>query len=41
MHELVMPNQVKIKYVRAIAKVHPDKVCFVILDIDLHLADDL
>ncbi|CAE6423981.1 unnamed protein product, partial [Rhizoctonia solani] len=26
MHELVMPNQVKIKYVRAIAKVHPDKL---------------
>ncbi|KAG9109505.1 hypothetical protein FRC07_008319, partial [Ceratobasidium sp. 392] len=25
MHELVMPNQVKFKYVRAIAKVHPDK----------------
>ncbi|KAJ1309277.1 hypothetical protein OPQ81_004939 [Rhizoctonia solani] len=26
MHELVMPNQVKVKYVRAIAKVHPDKL---------------
>ncbi|CAE6355075.1 unnamed protein product [Rhizoctonia solani] len=26
MHELVMPNQVKIKYVKAIAKVHPDKL---------------
>ncbi|CAE6439829.1 unnamed protein product [Rhizoctonia solani] len=26
MHELVMPNQVKVKYVKAIAKVHPDKL---------------
>ncbi len=26
MNELVMENQVKIRYVRAIAKVHPDKV---------------
>ncbi|KAG9081974.1 hypothetical protein FRC06_005301 [Ceratobasidium sp. 370] len=26
MHELVTPNQVKVKYVRAIAKVHPDKL---------------
>ncbi|KAG8739225.1 hypothetical protein FRC10_005856 [Ceratobasidium sp. 414] len=26
MHELVTPSQVKVKYVRAIAKVHPDKL---------------
>ncbi|KAG8702394.1 hypothetical protein FRC08_003507 [Ceratobasidium sp. 394] len=26
MHELVTPNQVKVRYVRAIAKVHPDKL---------------
>ncbi|KAL0953016.1 hypothetical protein HGRIS_007220 [Hohenbuehelia grisea] len=28
MGELVSPNQVKVRYVRAIAKVHPDKVSF-------------
>ena len=27
MHELVTPIQVKIRYTKAIAKVHPDKVC--------------
>ena len=27
MHELVTPSQVKIRYTKAIAKVHPDKVC--------------
>ena len=27
MHELVTPNQVKIRYTKAIAKLHPDKVC--------------
>ena len=27
MHELVTPCQVKIRYTKAIAKVHPDKVC--------------
>ncbi|KAI0326730.1 hypothetical protein GY45DRAFT_68712 [Cubamyces sp. BRFM 1775] len=26
-HELVSPSQVKIRYTKAIAKVHPDKVC--------------
>jgi hypothetical protein len=26
MHELVTPNQVKIRYTKAIAKLHPDKV---------------
>lgn len=29
MGDLVMPNKVKIIYMKAIAKVHPDKVCFV------------
>lgn len=28
MHELVMANRVKIVYMKAIAKCHPDKVCF-------------
>ncbi|KAH9822083.1 UBA domain-containing protein 7 [Teratosphaeria destructans] len=28
MSDLVMPNKVKIVYMKAIAKVHPDKVCF-------------
>jgi hypothetical protein len=28
MGDLVMPNKVKIIYMKAIAKVHPDKVCF-------------
>lgn len=28
MHELVMANKVKIVYMKAIAKTHPDKVCF-------------
>lgn len=27
MHELVTPSQVKVRYTKAIAKVHPDKVC--------------
>jgi len=27
MRELVTPSQVKIRYTKAIAKVHPDKVC--------------
>jgi hypothetical protein len=27
MQDLVMPNRVKIVYMKAIAKVHPDKVC--------------
>jgi tetratricopeptide (TPR) repeat protein len=27
MHELVTPSQVKIRYTKAVAKVHPDKVC--------------
>lgn len=27
MHELVTPSQVKIRYTKAIAKLHPDKVC--------------
>ena len=31
MAELVSPKQVKIKYTRAIAKVHPDKVSFALL----------
>ncbi len=26
MHELIAPNQVKIRYTKAIAKLHPDKV---------------
>lgn len=28
LHELVMANKVKINYMKAIAKTHPDKVCF-------------
>lgn len=28
MGDLVMPNKVKINYMKAIAKVHPDKVCY-------------
>ena len=28
MSDLIMPNKVKIVYMKAIAKVHPDKVCF-------------
>lgn len=28
LHELVMANKVKITYMKAIAKTHPDKVCF-------------
>lgn len=31
MSDLVMPNKVKIVYMKAIAKVHPDKVCFLSL----------
>ena len=31
MHELVTPNQVKIRYTKAIAKLHPDKVRRIIL----------
>lgn len=31
MSELIMPNKVKIQYMKGIAKVHPDKVCLVIL----------
>jgi len=27
MSDLIMPNKVKIVYMKAIAKVHPDKVC--------------
>lgn len=27
MHELVTPGQVKVRYMKAIAKLHPDKVC--------------
>lgn len=27
MHELISDNQLKVRYVRAISKVHPDKVC--------------
>lgn len=36
MQDLVMPNKVKICYMKAIAKVHPDKVCpsFVLVDWD-------
>jgi len=30
MHELVTPSQVKIRYTKAIAKVHPDKVSILI-----------
>lgn len=26
LHELVTPNQVKVRYMKAIAKLHPDKV---------------
>jgi hypothetical protein len=33
MHELVTPSQVKIKYTKAIAKVHPDKVSVCICDL--------
>lgn len=31
LHELVSPGQVKIRYMKAIAKLHPDKVCFVLV----------
>lgn len=31
MHELISDSQLKIKYVRAISKVHPDKVCPIFL----------
>ena len=31
LHELVMANKVKIVYMKAIAKTHPDKVCFPVL----------
>ena len=27
LHELISPGQVKIRYMKAIAKLHPDKVC--------------
>ena len=27
LHELVTPGQVKVRYMKAIAKLHPDKVC--------------
>lgn len=27
LHELISPSQVKIRYMKAIAKLHPDKVC--------------
>lgn len=30
MHELISENQLKVRYVRAIAKVHPDKVSYVV-----------
>ena len=35
MQDLVMPNRVKIVYMKAIAKVHPDKVCSYISFFDL------
>ena len=38
MHELVTPSQVKIRYTKAIAKVHPDKVC-PIFHYDIHRAN--
>lgn len=28
MSELIMPNKVKVQYMKGIAKVHPDKVCY-------------
>jgi len=31
LHELVVANRVKVVYMKAIAKTHPDKVCFVFL----------
>ena len=31
MHELVTPAQVKIRYTKAIAKLHPDKVCRILI----------
>lgn len=34
MQDLVMPNRVKIVYMKAIAKVHPDKVCYMICGVD-------
>lgn len=37
MHELVTPNQVKIRYTKAIAKLHPDKVRLYTYGIELSL----
>jgi hypothetical protein len=43
MGDLVMPNKVKIVYMKAIAKVHPDKVCvcFLWCDVVCFVLDDL
>ncbi|CAG8582769.1 11059_t:CDS:2 [Ambispora gerdemannii] len=30
LHELVTPSQVKVRYIKAIGKVHPDKVCILL-----------
>jgi len=40
MAELVLPNKVKIVYMKAIAKVHPDKVSTVLSDLDRLLTDE-
>ena len=39
MGDLVMPNKVKIIYMKAIAKVHPDKVCFPLTPFSLFWED--
>lgn len=36
MSDLIMPNKVKIVYMKAIAKVHPDKVCYESLSLYLY-----
>ena len=35
LHELVTPNQVKVRYMKAIAKLHPDKVWHNLLNLDM------